>query len=513
MHRKVRVTSSLQAEPLAAQPGGKPDTDFKEVRPRRGRLLTSRSKRRSLAEQNLMNIQKAANQWRKANLILLGLASTLAGCGGNDSPVVFFSRPFTASTINLGQSVKLVWASKNVSTCTASASTATAGAFSGAEPTSGVRNVAPTAPGSVTYTLSCTGPGGSASATTAAIIVNPSILSTLTRRTTIGSTMDPTEHGGNPYGLAIAPITAGLITAGDLIACNFNDGATNTQGLGTTLIGLHPVAGASPYRIAQSSQLQGCSALSMFSDDSISASAFSANLNPLVAANGAVNNPFAANTLHGPWSQAYAMPYFGRPALYVSNQLNGAIDRITLNGDNETSFTEIAIGFCGSGVPGAVFAPAGLTYDATNDTLYIVDTSSYSVVAFANVSSIGADGVIVNGNCSGTTHTPTPALTFSGASASAARVIASGGQLNAPISAALLMDGDLVVANADIDAPSTPNLLFEISPALGFVGAPVQLDTGAPGALFGLAATVDSSGNQLIYFNDDNDNTVKLLSK
>jgi hypothetical protein len=119
--------------------------------------------------------------------------------------------------------------------------------------------------------------------------------------------------------------------------------------------------------------------------------------------------------------------------------------------------------------------------------------------------------VLVNGTCSATT--PTPALTFSGPSASSARVIASGGQFNAPLSAALLSDGDLVVANADINNPTTPNLLFEISPALGFVGTALQLDTsGTAGALFGLATAVDTQGNQIIYFNDDNTSTVNMLS-
>ena len=48
----------------------------------------------------------------------------------------------------------------------------------------------------------------------------------------------------------------------------------------------------------------------------------------------------------------------------------------------------------------------------------------------------------------------------------------------------------------------------------GFVGQPVQLDaSGTPGALFGIVATVDGAGNQLIYFNDDNTNSVMLLSK
>ncbi len=97
-----------------------------------------------------------------------------------------------------------------------------------------------------------------------------------------------------------------------------------------------------------------------------------------------------------------------------------------------------------------------------------------------------------------------------------AKVIAHGAPFNTPLSAALLKNGDLVVANADIgiSTPSaTTNLLIEVSPVLpgGFVGQPLQVDTGTPGALFGLAATVDAQGNQIIYFNNDNNNAVMQL--
>jgi len=469
-----------------------------------------------------MNINKNAIKCL-AVIVGSGIVAGLTACGGGGygggssggssgyMPTVSFSNPASAMTINLGQSIKLTWTSAYATSCTASTSSTTGGSFTGSQNTSGTQSVAPTATGTVTYMLSCTGSGGTSSATSAIVTVNPSILSTLETITTIGSTVDPIEQGGNPYGLGIAPVTSGLITAGDLIVCNFNDGTTNTGGLGTTVIGLHPVAGSAPYRIAQSPLLKGCGGLSVFPDDSISVTAFSSNLVPLVSPNGTISNPFGSYSFHAPWGQAYVTPTSGQPALYVSNQLNGTIDRITLNGDATTGFTEIATGFCGSGAPGSVFAPAGLTYDPSIDTLYVVDTSSYSVVALSNVSSIGTDGVMVNGSCSATTPTPLP--TFSGPAGSSARVIASGGQFNAPLSAALLADGDLVVSNADINGPTTTNLLFEISPSLGFVGAPVQLDSGAAGALFGLAATNDANGNQIIYFNDDNDNTVKVLSK
>ena len=464
-----------------------------------------------------MNIQRSV----RAALAQIACLAVLSGCGGYGSgggymsmmtaPSAAFSKPAQAMTIHLGQSVTLAWSSTYATSCTASTSSASAGSFSGMLAASGTQTVAPTATGAVTYTVQCSGSGGMATAHSEMITVSPSILSGMSMITQIGSTVDPIEMGANPYGLAIAPVSAGLIAKGDLVVCNFNDGATNTQGKGTTIVGLHPSAGATPYRIAQSVQLLGCNALAMLPDDSISAAAWGANLNPLVAPDGTVNNPFAADTFNGPWGEAFVAAAGSQPAaLYVSNASSGVIDRITLNGDAPMGFTEIAKGFCVSGVPGAIFAPAGLTYDASIDTLYIVNTSSYSVVAFAGVSSIGADGVLVNGSCGAST--PTPALTFSGPSATSARVIATGGQFNAPLSAALLADGDLVVANADLNNPTMPNLLFEISPAIGFVGAPLQLDTsGTPGALFGLAATLDAQGNQIIYFNDDNTNTVNML--
>ncbi len=461
--------------------------------------------------------------------LLLG-TGLVAGCSGSNTPAaptVSFSQPSSASAIDLGQALALNWNSTNATSCTGSTASG-GGSFSGSQALSGSASVAPTAQGSVSYTLSCSGPGGTASATSPTITVNPNLLSTLGTISTIGNTftgpMDaPTGGGFNPYGLAIAPVSSGLISAGDLIVCNFNDAASNVQGLGTTVVGLHPSAAANtdaqPYLIANSPALEGCNAITVLPDDSISAAAFQTSVNPLVSPTGVVSNPYGSDSFSGTWGEAYVAATAGHPAaLYVSNVGGGSIDRITLDGDNQTAFTEIAAGFCGAGSPGAIYAPSGLTYDASIDTLYVVDTSSYSVIAFANVSAIGKDGVVVDGNCDAVAATPTPQPIFSGPSAASARVIANGGGFDAPISAALLKNGDLIVGNGDIDAANFPvsqyNEVFEISPSLGFVGQPLQLDnSGTSGALFGIAATVDGNGNQLIYFNDDNASSVNLLSK
>lgn len=477
--------------------------------------------------------------------IAIGLfVSVLAGCGRNGSggygsgggtatlaPMVSFSQPSASTTINLGQAVTATWSSTYTTSCTAASSSASGGAFTGSQMTSGTQMIIPTAAGTYTYTLSCTGTGGSKSASTTVTVIT-NLLSALAPTgtiPTIGSTIDPINGDQNPYGLAIAPVTAGLITKGDLVVCNFNDATDNAttppsgnvQGTGTTLIGLHPVVGSTPYRIAQSADLQGCNALAMLPDDSISAAAWTANLNPLTSASGTIAAPFSSDTFAGPWGEAYVAATATQPAaIYVSNapggsvNSGGAIDRISLDDDTQTSLTEIVTGICSGGVAGSVFGPAGLTYDPASDTLYVVATSSSSVIAIAAVSSIPKDGVVVSGQCSGATPTAVP--TFSGPSMVSARVIAHGAPLSAPLSAALLKNGDIVIANADIGVSAqsaSTNLLIEVSPVLpgGFVGQPLQVDNGTPGALFGLAATVDAAGNQIIYFNDDNNNAVMQL--
>ena len=451
----------------------------------------------------------------------------------NPAPTVSFSQPGAAATINFGQATTLTWTSAYTTSCTATTSSAAGGSFTGTQMTSGSTTVVPTAAGNYTYTLSCTGTGGTKSAS-ASVTVTTNILNALappagTAIATVGltgSTTDPTQ-GYNPYGLVVAPATAGLITKGDLVVCNFNAGGNPNQGTGMNIVGLHPLAGSTPstpYPIASSPDLLGCNALTMLPDDSISAAAWASNLNPLVSATGTVGTPFASDTFNDPWGEAFVAATATQPAaLYVSNApdnngvvaVGGTIDRISLDANGaQTSFTEIATGFCSGGAPGAIFGPAGLTYDPASDTLYVVDTSSASVIALAGVSAIPKDGVVVNGKCAATTPTPVP--TFSGPSMASARVIAQGSPLNTPLSAALLKNGDLVVGNADIGAPgpsATTNLLIEVSPVLpgGFVGQPLQIDTTTPGAIFGIAATVDAAGNQIIYFNNDNNNAVMQL--
>ncbi len=311
--------------------------------------------------------------------------------------------------------------------------------------------------------------------------------------TTIGSTVDPTNGDQNPYGLAIAPATAGLLTAGDLVICNFNDSA-NVQGNGTTIEILHPVAGSKPTRMVQDPNLKGCAAVSIGSDEGPWAAAYSSNLAPFYTSAGVLKSTLSAGPWAGPWGEIFAQPAGAAVGTYVtSNATSGSIVRVDIAG---TTFTTIATGFTlnAGAVPGNILGAAGLAYDVTNDTLFVVDSNQNRVVAFAGYSKLASNAVVVKADG-----------TFGGPSAASARVVFTGTPLNAPISAALLFNGDLVVGNTG------DNLLVEISQA-GKLMATQNLDTGAVGALFGIVATGTSAADTKIYFNDDNDNTVKLAS-
>jgi len=328
---------------------------------------------------------------------------------------------------------------------------------------------------------------------------NSSILRTLGTITTIGSTVDPVNADANPYGLDIAPVTAGLLHKGDLVVCNFNDTA-GTEGLGTSLIALHPHPGATPARISGSASLTGCTALAMAPNDNIWAASFSVNENPIFSPTGALVNDLHTGPFNGPFGQIFA-PHatpFGVASFYESNAGDGSIVRININPPATFTFDVIARGFAvNHGVPGNILGPSGLQYDRKHDRLFIVDGANNSVYALRHVSTIPNNGITMNG-----TH-------FSGPFAKRARLVFAGAPLNGPISSALLFNDNLVIGNT-LD-PDGLNLMVEITPH-GKLLDVKNVDTGAAGALFGMVAAGDR-GDTKLYFNDDNDNTVKVLNR
>ncbi len=342
-------------------------------------------------------------------------------------------------------------------------------------------------------------PAAPAAAAAASADLNPdaatSVLKTLKKQVVIGSTIDPKFGQLNPYGLTVAPSTAGAFTKGDLVVCNFN-AKSNVQGTGFTIVGLHPKPGSTPTLVSSSKTLLGCNALALAPGNFIWAAAFAANDNPVLGPTGSLVQNIKGKPLDRPFGQAYSPMNGG--AFYETNAGNGSIVRFNLS---SSTADVIATGFAvNHGKPGGILGPSGLSYSAKNDTLYIVDGTNNTLVAFAGVSSIAAGGVVVGAS----------GKTFTGPSASSASLVYSGTPLNGPISSALLPNGNIVLGNT-LD-PNGKNLMIELS-ATGKLLDVDNVDKGAAGSIFGMVATGTNDANTKLYFNDDNDNNLQVLEK
>lgn len=330
-----------------------------------------------------------------------------------------------------------------------------------------------------------------------AAIPDASILKQLNSQVVIGSTVDPANGAQNPYGLTVAPLTAGKFTKGDLVVCDFN-AKSNVQGTGEAIVALHPIPKSMPTHISSIKPLQGCDALALDVDDTIWGSTMVANDNPVIASNGKLISDISGKPFNQPWGQVLAR-HKSASSFYESNAGTGTIVRIDVG--SKFTWEVIATGFpVNHGKPGTALAPSGLAYDEKIDTLYFADGMNNTIVAFKNVSKVPKDGIEASRN----------GMQFKGPAAADARIVFAGMPLNGPISTALLPNGNLVVGNT-LD-PSGKNLIIEIS-ASGTVLDVRNVDKGAPGALFGLAVTGSSIADTKVYFNDDNDNNVQVLER
>lgn len=330
--------------------------------------------------------------------------------------------------------------------------------------------------------------------------VNVSVLKLLTRQRVIGSTVDPSLHQLNPYGLSVAPSTNGDFTKGDLVVCNFN-ASSNVQGTGYTIVALHPKDGSQPTLVSKDRVLKGCNALALAPDDTIWAAAFKANDNPVLSSSGQLIANITGKPFDHPFGQIYAPRggASGAPVFYETNARSGTVVRINLG--SSFTYDVIATGFAiNRGKPGSIFGPSGLAYDNDNDTLYIVDGTNNTVVAFSSVSTIPAGGIEVEKG----------GMSFGGPSASQARLVFAGAPLNGPISSALLFNGNLVIGNTGNNAGR--NVMVEMTPH-GRILSTKNVDKGASGSIFGMVATGNNSQDVRLYYNDDNHNNLRVLER
>jgi hypothetical protein len=333
---------------------------------------------------------------------------------------------------------------------------------------------------------------------------------------TVASTV-PSNGDVNPYGVAVAPVSAGRLVKGNVLVSNFNDKG-NLQGTGRTIVEVSPsgavrlfasltpgkLAGACPGGLGLTTALVALRSGwvivgSLPTKDGSSATANSGCLIVLDSSGRPVMTISGA-PINGPWDMT-ALDQGNSAQLFVSNVLNGTlaaspnpvdrgtvvrIDMRDLNRPRPTirSETIIGRGFRERTDPAAlVVGPTGLGL-AADGTLYVADSADNRIAAIPDAA---------------TTQTAAP---------HAGTQVAKGGKLNDPLGLAIAPGGDILTVNG-----SDGNLV-ETTPGGTQVSVKVLDDTpvsGLPngnGTLFGLAVTPGGTG---VYFVDDGSNTLNLL--
>ena len=141
----------------------------------------------------------------------------------NDSPAVVTGAPTLAITaqpasLTLGQSAVINWSSNNATSCTAS------GAWSGTQAISGSFNATPAVVGAYTYTLACSGMGGSVTGSATVTVTAPQ------SPPTVELTASPTAVSvGSPLTLNWSSINATACTASGAWSGTMPTAGTSTQ--------------------------------------------------------------------------------------------------------------------------------------------------------------------------------------------------------------------------------------------------------------------------------------------
>lgn len=332
-----------------------------------------------------------------------------------------------------------------------------------------------------------------------------SILKQDTKNVVIGSTIDPKNGDEGPHSVSIVKANVSPLKKGQLVVCNFED-SSGKPGNGTTIELLNGTQSSSPAQFAQSSDIKGCSGVTVSSqsDDVYGAGLTSGLLVPFNP-KGVEQTPFAS-PLQAPFSDTdiankglYSTEY-----VFTSDAKTGSIVSAGANQYAYGFYTQVATGFAVNNGTGLnVLGPTGLSYYAKKNVLYIADGVTNTVVKFTNPNDLLIKNEIVvssNGQKFTCSHKKT----------TCGKLIKAGSPIDSPVAMCALPNGNMVVSNGA--SSSGGNEFVEMTPK-GVVLDTEVVDTGSAPAIFGLACGGSTDSNTVIYYTDTNDNSVHELEK
>lgn len=326
----------------------------------------------------------------------------------------------------------------------------------------------------------------------------------------IASTV-PANGDVNPYGVAVVEETKGALTRGNILVSNFNNEA-NAQGMGTTIVQVTPKGDLGLFATLDASKLPGScpggvgltTALvvlksgwvvvgSLATEDGMAATAQAGCL-IILDSSGTPVETLSGGVINGPWDMT-ALDLGDFAFLFVTNVLNGTV---AASGDtvNEGSIVRIALAIPSQGMPierGRLVIASGFGEHTDPDALVVGPTGL----------GLNRDGTLFVADTVANRVAAIPHAVFRFTSAGVGRTVLAGTPLNSPLGLAVTPNDEVLVVNA-----GDGNLV-----SMDEDGSGVEVKTISPngaGALFGLAVKSEPRG---VYFVDDGDNTLNLLSR
>jgi hypothetical protein len=314
----------------------------------------------------------------------------------------------------------------------------------------------------------------------------------------------PANGDLNPYGLAFVPAlfpSGGILKPGQMLVSNFND--TSLQGRGSTIITIDPSNGQTGLFFQGTPPIGFTNALgvvhaglvfagSVFTQDGTSSTAASGGLYVLNASGHVVTTFGASKLINGPWGLAINDQGFGAQ-LFVSNVFDGTVTRLDVTFGNGgltvRNFLKIGSGYgFGPDSAAVVVGPAGLAYDALQDTLFVASEKDDTIFALR-----GAGGT--------RTDLGTGTAVYQDAA-----------HLHGPLGLIFAPNGNLLVANADPNVsqdPAEPSEIVEFTRSGSFVRQ-YSVDPTL-GSAFALGVS-RRDGAQVFAYVDDSLSTCTILT-
>lgn len=324
----------------------------------------------------------------------------------------------------------------------------------------------------------------------------------------------PANGDLNPYGVALVPVSAGKLIAGNILVSNFNNKA-NQQGTGSTIVEIAPngstqlfaqidvddLPGSCPGGVGLTTALvalrRGWVVVGSLPTTDGTSATVKAGCLIVLDRTGKVVETISGDPINGPWDMT-AFDGDQTASLFVTNVLNdldpnapkaqqtATVVRLILDVDDADKPRVVSSTVIGSGFPARfdpvalVIGPTGVALDSDGDVLFVADSLNNRIAAISD---------------------PLTRTSSAGVGSS----VSQGGALNDPLGLVRAPNGDLIAANGG------DGNLVEVSPGGKQVATKLVDKSGSPpgsGALFGLLAE-----NDQVFFVDDANNTFNIIRR